>query len=246
MDVVQAFNFNKEEVMLKRVENKWEYLRTYLFGNVEPRINVDAITTPLVIRDENMWTNIEMLTAIAASMSYGSTDKVNKADETIKINKNLIKLNHNTPLESIQVNFLISGISKACGAQMSHHRIGQGHISASRRFKTAEAGFIYPTLGYIEDEDVVIYELERLSRYNSESYGIYMDMKANGIKKEDARMVLPVSYATEIYWFTNVRALRDFFRLRLSADSEWEIRRLAWMIYDKMIVLLPSLFEGIE
>lgn len=40
------------------------------------------------------------------------------------------------------------------------------------------------------------------------------------IHKEDARLVIPVSTATERTWWINVRALRDFFRLRLAKDAE--------------------------
>ena len=69
--------------------------------------------------------------------------------------------------------------------------------------------------------------------------------KNKPIHKEDARFVIPVSTATERSWWINVRALRDFFRLRLAKDAEWEIRRLAQMMFNIVYPLLPSLFEDV-
>jgi thymidylate synthase (FAD) len=255
----------------ERVEDRWAMLRKDLYGNVEPEVTLEAITLPVKYPAEHVVGNrvdsftdmlqvnlsrpdlagparidardIEQLPAIAAGVSYGSKEKLEgDSERCIKLNRKLIEQGHHTPLEAIQLNFFVSGISKACGAQISRHRAGQGHVSASRRFKTAGAGFIYPTYEYLDKERVLV-ELEIDELNNKASYGRYETKRKSGVKKEDARMVLPVSYATERSWFINARALRDFFRLRLAADAEWEIRRVAWMMYDMVVGLLPSLFE---
>jgi flavin-dependent thymidylate synthase len=253
----------------ERVKDSWKALRKDLYGNVEPEVTLEAITMPISLHDEEYrndgstrttdtvyWERIEQLPAISAGVSYGSKEKLeNDREKALKLNKNLIKMGHHTPLEAIQFNFFVSGISKACGAQISRHRSGQGHVSASRRFQTAGAGFIYPTFDYLDDEYDVKKKLGILASTYSCAYETYdrlrsgklqYDMKdAPPMHKEDARVVLPVSYATERSWFINARALRDFFRLRLAADSEWEIRRVAWMMYDMVSKLLPTLFEDL-
>jgi thymidylate synthase (FAD) len=254
----------------ERVEDKWKHLRKDLYGNVEPKVKLEAITMPLYPctdlegnpkeepefqYDHTCYDNIygihfkaiEQLPAIAAGVSYGSKEKMeNDSERAIKLNKKLISQGHLTPFESVQLNFFVSGISKICGAQISRHRVGQGHVSASRRFQTAEPRFVYPTLDYIDDEGEASSYLSRLSQIYSESYQYYYKwFRDMGLHKEDSRLCLPISYATERTWWINVRALRDFFRLRLAADSEWEIRRLAWMMYDLVCPLMPSLFEDI-
>jgi thymidylate synthase (FAD) len=266
----------------ERVKDKWKDLRKDLYGNVEPEVTLEAITMPIkmgldyprgpldavhqqIINKDVVTTpcikgfnfdfqEIEKLPALAAGVSYGTKDKLeNDSDKAIQLNKKLIKMGHLTPLESIQINFGISGISKACGAQISRHRIGQGHTSVSRRYKEAEPYFVYPALGSIDDESEALQMLKNLEAAYDEAFADYSRFRdihnSSGykhvMKKEDARLVLPISYATERTWWVNVRALRDFFRLRLAADAEWEIRRLAWMMYDIVVGLLPSLFEDL-
>ena len=278
----------------ERVKDPWRELRKDLYGNVEPTVELEAITMPLVnnfgdylpkaIPEESInhydvepnvdFSVIEELPAISAGVSYGAKDKLESDHErAIKLNKKLVEMGHHTPLEAIQFNFFVSGISKACGAQISRHRCGQGHVSASRRFQEADPKFVYPVLDYISDEEEIKLRYGMLAHSYKHLYTEYQRLRSDKIwwwegvmitgdtpdppskykefaalplHKEDARMVLPVSYATERTWWINVRGLRDFFRLRLAADAEWEIRRLAWMIFDMVEPLLPSLFEDLR
>jgi flavin-dependent thymidylate synthase len=244
--------------MIERVKDPWKHLRQDLFGNTEPTVALEAITVPFgegVLQSLN---DIEALPARAAGTSYGTREKFKGhlsgdpalRHEVERLNKHLIKLGHLTPLEAIQFNFFVSGISKACGAQVSRHRVGQGHVSASRRFKTAGPSFVYPLLDYIEDKEDAEGVLNVFSRIYKESYDNYSESRTLGkmfldapiLRKQDARMIFPVSYATERSWWINARALRDFFRLRLDVTAEWEIRRLAWIIFDMLKDWFPSIF----
>lgn len=246
---------------IKRVEDKWKHLREGLFGNTEPFVTLEAVTTPIryglgeygctsLDQHGNMkWDAIESLSALAASTSYGSKDKIDTPEKAAALNRKLIQLGHTVPLEAIQFNFHISGISKTCGAQLSRHRCGQGHVSASRRFKKAMPRYVYPTLDYFEHESQVNVIFNLLSHQNEMAFLKYQELLKGEVypklHKEDARMILAVSYATERSQWMNARALRDLFRLRLASDSEWEIRRLAWMIFDLVKPLMPSLFDDI-
>jgi thymidylate synthase (FAD) len=251
----------------------WKDLREDCFGNVEPRVKLEGITTPLEYPDDSdrpgsigdspgvgalvEKREIEIMPALAAGTSYGSREKLEgDLERALKLNRNLIKLGHHTPLEAIQMNFHISGISKACGAQISRHRVGQGHVSASRRFQEQGPRFVYPMLAYLREEETVRMWLQKLSDVNKNAYESYMEMRGRDtdqtdkavdqyLHKEDARMAIPVSTATERSWWINVRALRDFFRLRLAKDAEWEIRRVAQMMFNISCPLFPSLFEDI-
>ena len=93
-----------------------------------------------------------------------------------------------TPLESLQFNFHVSGISKACGAQMSRHRIGQGHVSSSRRFQAQGAAFVYPLLSYITNEADAKEALRKLSDANKKAFEIYEDLRnSNKLHKEEVQ-----------------------------------------------------------
>jgi thymidylate synthase (FAD) len=223
------------------MNDPWGDIRQEIcFGNTEPDIDLVAITRPTLVNEFT-----EQIPALTASVSYGSN--VDSFGKSINLNCNLIKMGHLTPLEAVQYNFHLSGISKICGAQMSRHRIGQGHISGSRRFRRQEMAFIYPLLDYIETEEEVraIYRVMSAGAQDAYERAKQLEQSVIGVKKADARYLIPASTATERTWWINARALRDFFRLRLAKDAEWEIRRIAVMLLDIVSTETPSLFEDI-
>lgn len=220
------------------LSDPWKSVREEIcFGNIEPKVYLVAAT--------DYPEHSEDIVAVSASVSYGST--IDSHEGCVKLNKNLIARGHLTPLEAIQFNFFISGISKLCGAQISRHRIGQGHVSGSRRFKIQGNRFIYPLLNYIKTEEEARNIYKVMSMSVRDSLDVYNQIIQNtiGVKKSDARYVIPASTATERYWWINARALRDFFRLRLAPDAEWEIRRIAEMLLKTVYTATPSLFQDI-
>ncbi|MDR3604628.1 MAG: FAD-dependent thymidylate synthase [Desulfomonilaceae bacterium] len=234
------------------IDDPWKELRSSCFGNVEPEIILEAVTVPLEnlgtrMEKRDLWETIETLPAWSAAISYGSREKMaDDMERKRSLNRKLIGLGHMTPIESLQFNFRVSGISKACGAQMSRHRIGQGHVSSSRRFQAQGAAFVYPLLSYITNETDARDALMKLSDVNRKAYEIYEDLRnSNKLHKEDARRAIPVASSQERVWWINARALRDFLRLRLPKDAEWEIRRIAVMLYNLVSEATPSLFDDI-
>jgi thymidylate synthase (FAD) len=63
-----------------------------------------------------------------------------------------------------------------------------------------------------------------------DSYERYRYLIDNGVAKEMARMILPLSLYTEFYWTVNARSLMNFLNLRLGEDAQWEIRQYAKII----------------
>jgi len=224
-----------------RVKDPWSSLRKDMcFCSVEPNIEITSITTPI----EPAMYSSESLPALAAATSYGTTiDDIIKARS---LNKKLIEMGHHTPLEAIQYNFYISNISKACGTQLSRHRIGQGHISSSRRYKKQGEAFIYPVLNHLEDEVSVKHIYGNMSTHCKLSLAYYDLILGSGGKKQDARLIMPYNTACERRMWINARALRDMFRLRLDASAEWEIRRLCFLMLDIVYAIHPSLFQDIH
>jgi flavin-dependent thymidylate synthase len=211
------------------------------------------------------WKAIEMMPAIAASTSYNSKEKLEgNYEKCCALNRNLIKQKHLTPFEIVQYCINISGLSKAAGAQLSRYR-QSGHISRSRRFVTAEPSFVYPILDYIDNEEAVKRRLRTIEEVNAICFGKYEHLRQEykgtlpvgagdfypvldlpALHKEDARFCLPVSSSTARTMWVNVRSLRHIFDERLRADSEIEIRRLAWMIWDLVEPLCPSFYWDIK
>jgi thymidylate synthase (FAD) len=223
------------------MNDPWKTLRQELcFGNIEVEVELVAMTQPRGILSD--W-YAEELPALSASISYGSD--INDYEKAENLNRKLIKMGHDTPLEAVTYNFRVSGISKLCGSQLSRHRIGQGHVSGSRRYRKQEPAFVYPTLEYVKSEDEVRAFYGVMSTGIKDAYERYEQLRQVGVKRSDARYLIPASTASSRMWWVNCRALRNFFNLRLAPDAEWEIRRLATIILGIVTGVTPSLFEDI-
>ena len=55
-------------------------------------------------------------------------------------------------------------------------------------------------------------------------------MIAKGVKREDARFLLPEATKTSLVMTVNMRSLQNFLGLRLDKAAQWEIRELAEQI----------------
>lgn len=222
------------------VKDPWKKLRSELcFGNTEPEAHLTTITKPLM----DDWMGTECIPAISAGISYGKQETI--AERCYTQNKNLIKLGHGVPLEAVTFGFFVTGISKAAGAQWSRHRVGTGHVSLSRRYTKQKPKLIYPLFDYIKDEVEVKKLYKQVSLFCEVALNHYGRLLNDDVKKQDARLFMPVNVSTTRHVWINARALRDFFRLRLAPDAEWEIRRLAFLLLDIVYKETPSLFEDI-
>jgi len=226
---------------MRAESDKWKYLRNGFFRSLEPTVELVAITMP-VGKYAKLCTP-ETLPGFTARESYQSQAKSSiKADK--ELNRRLIKRTHDTPLQAVQFDFKVIGISKALQAQWTRHKIGVGWTFRSTRYVSASQNcFIYPTYDYLDDEAVVRELLlidEEIARTAIQNFNRKRKL---GASKEDARRVMPVSFATRCYFYANARAMRHLFRLRLDKAAEWETRRMAKIMFDICMKWTPSLFK---
>ena len=72
----------------------------------------------------------------------------------------------------------------------------------------------------------------------------YYRLLSIGVRKEDARFVLPQSVKTTIYVAMNARELATvFLPLRMCTRAQWEIRRLAWAMWRVLVRVHPRIFR---
>ena len=69
-------------------------------------------------------------------------------------------------------------------------------------------------------------------KYTINTYKQLIDL---GIKKEDARYVLPNGVLTELILTGNFQAWRDFFKLRLDKHAQWEVRGITYALRDALV-----------
>ena len=183
----------------------------------------------------------EKTIAAAARLCYTSKeiDELLEGLTEEKVEKfidKLTSLGHESPLEHVTFTFGIEGISRACSHQLVRHRMAS-YSQKSQRY-IDESGFSYVIPKTIIDNDVkdtyewLMFQIEE----------IYKDLKAAGVPKEDARMVLPNACTTSIIVTMNVRSLLNFFKHRVCNRAQWEIQELAIEMLKICKEISPKLF----
>ena len=64
-----------------------------------------------------------------------------------------------------------------------------------------------------------------------------------GVAKEQARVILPLSQYTEVYWTASFQAIANFIELRDEPTAQWEIREYAKVLKKLMFAIYPKTTE---
>lgn len=134
--------------------------------------------------------------------------------------------------------FNVSGISRVC----SHQFVRSKHLDflqrSQRYCKENEVDFTFPS--------VTVEQHEELREHYDFCSDLYQRLIAKGVKKEDARFVLPEATHTELNVSGNLQAWRDFIKLRADKHAQWEIRNVAITINNILAKECPNLFKQME
>jgi len=126
---------------------------------------------------------------------------------------------HLATLRFATATFHVSGISRVC----SHQFVRSKHLDflqrSQRYCKEDVAEFIIP---YTDKQCSEI-----MQKHFEWCQGTYKALLEYGMKKEDARFVLPEATTTELIVTGNFQAWIDFIRLRADKHAQWEIREVA-------------------
>lgn len=188
---------------------------------------------------------VESVIAAAARTCYSPNktkdiiEKVNeKRNENNAFVKHLREMGHESPLEHASFTFGIDGVSRALTHQLVRHRIASFSQQSQRYVDGNNFDFVIP------------HEIEKnpnlkkaFSDYMNNAKDFYNALVANGVKKEDARYILPNATTTNIVVTMNVRELLHFFSLRCCTRAQWEIRELAWEMLKICRSIAPSIFN---
>jgi thymidylate synthase (FAD) len=93
------------------------------------------------------------------------------------------------------------------------------------------------------------YELHMRKRIFNEadrSFRTYKELLRDGVAKEQARMVLPLSTYSQFYFTVNARSLMNFLSLRAAEDAQWEIRQYAIAMKGMFRDALPLTYNAWE
>jgi len=148
---------------------------------------------------------------------------------------------HESIVEHAAATFEVNGISRACSHQLVRHRLASFSQESQRYVEMTEPDWALPPALLENPEAVALWE-----RFAEQVTATYEGLRALGLRKEDARFVLPNAAATRIIVTMNFRELRHFFRLRLAREAQWEIRELAQRMLELVRPHAPTIFAEFE
>mgnify|MGYP000857998993 FL=1 len=164
----------------------------------------------------------------AGRTCYLSFDRIEEDSDAAFIRR-LLKMGHESPLEHAYATFRIRNCSRAMTHQLVRHRLMSVSQQSQRYVDEDQFGYVLPeTLPpeHIEDFHQDMKTIQQM----------YRKWRDRGLKKEDARFVLPNACVSEIVVSANFREWRHIFSLRLSPKAQWEIRKACL----KMLAILQQ------
>lgn len=120
--------------------------------------------------------------------------------------------------------FLLDGVSRALTHQLVRHRL-LSFSQESQRYVSLDKGGWYPIVpsaiaSKTQARQIVDETWRAIERG-------YEQLRELGIRKEDARYLLPNATSTTIMVSGSIAVWRDVFRQRCAPDAQWEIRDVA-------------------
>ena len=136
--------------------------------------------------------------------------------------------------------FLFEGISRACTHQLVRHRLASFSQESQRYVELSKGGWQAIVPPAVADNPAAMAELEAFWRMAEEKYDT---LRRLGIRKEDARFLLPNAAETRIITTMNFAAWSHFLWLRaVDKAAQWEIRALGQRVLEILHAIAPEVF----
>ncbi len=149
------------------------------------------------------------------------------------------KFKHASTLEHLHYSFYIQGISRALLQELARHRMASLSVKSTRY-----------TLKELKECDAIDYEKylvftgnEAVDNASKNALDALQKLLQSGISNDIAKYALPESYKSELTWSINARSLQNFLSLRTNKAALWEIRDLAYIVYETLPKEHQFLFE---
>jgi len=179
-----------------------------------PQNNIKVLDNGYVALVDSM--GMDKAVIEAARRCYMSEPQGEESDA--KLIRHLILKDHGTPFEHAYFRFDVK-CPIFVARQWIRHRIGT-YNEMSLRYCLAKRDYYTPP-------NLPGEMAEKYRKSVIEAFDSYEALVISGVKREQARGVLPLSIYTLYYWTVNARSLMNFMKLRLDKAAQPEIREYA-------------------
>ncbi len=150
------------------------------------------------------------------------------------LDKPALRLDHGS------ATFFFEGISRACTHQLVRHRLASFSQESQRYVELSKGGWQAIVPPAVAENAEAMSELAEFWRIAEEKYARLREL---GIRKEDARFLLPNAAETRIVATMNFAAWSHFLWLRaVDKAAQWEIRALGQEVLKMLYTIAPEVF----
>ena len=208
----------------------------------------------------NITPNAEEHIVQIARVSSSRKDKKSNAAGLLAY---LVRHKHWSPFEHSHATFEIE-TSKAIGIQLIRHRSFSFQEFSQRYQDVNQIGSIFEPIelrAQCEDNrqsstevinPIISYKgtptsaQELIQDHLQSAQGLYTRLLDNGVAREQARMVLPLTTTTKIQMTGSIRSWIHFLELRDDSHAQKEIQLIAKEIKKALVVELPIVSKALE
>lgn len=194
----------------------------------------------------------------AARVSYvGCRDDVRNINATRKLIRYMMRNGHTSPFEHVHFTFAVK-VPIFVWRQWIRHRTASVNEISGRYSELPEQCYV-PDINRMEGQSThnhqgssgelisgihgVQVDMEDFQELAFEEYRTFLN---KGLAKEIARINLPLSTYTEMYWTMDLHNLFGFLAQRLDAHAQWEIQEYARAIAEIVKEKVPLSYEAFE
>lgn len=207
-------------------------ITSYLGGNDTPENDTQSSMTSAA--------PTEKLIEYAGRMCYRSQGG-GSPKATARFIQRRVEEGHESIIEHSSASFEISGISRSCSHQLVRHRLASFSQESQRYVDMSNPEWIIPPDVAADPEAMEVWEATLAKVQEA-----YRQLRARGIRKEDARFLLPNAAATRLVMTANFRELLHLFRIRISPHAQWEICQVAIQMLEAVYAHAPNVFGGVR
>lgn len=164
--------------------------------------------------------------------------KPRSLEEMIEFILPLMADGHTSPLEHVSFTFAIDGISRAALAQITRHRTFKFNVQSQRYVDGEAFTGVLPKLDYM-DKDRRELALKSINNHFVVMKEAYKGLLNIGVRKEDARAILPNMTTCNLVVTCDLHNFRNFLRQRLCNEAQEEIRELAMIMNERVKTFVP-------
>lgn len=197
----------------------------------------------------------------AARVSFGK-QKSEMSDGDKKLIKYLAEHKHMSPFRHVQLQFRIKApefvmrqwYKHVVGITYSERCVDHAWNEISGRYVEYEPEYYTPKVWRSQSKDNKQCSTDEPAKFQqNEMYAsILMDVDAfyhgmihDGVAKEQARIILPLSMYTEVIWTASLEAIANFIKLRDHEGAQWEIREYAKAVKELVTPICPIAIEAL-